>query len=677
MPAIVSGMCLPEPSRSIRSSVWQLTPTELVSYVPKLTTRESERLFKSFAVFAIPERQDGKYSWKHSTISEKGGLVTGFGSSALTPSVAGSRHPSHTTTTMGQAVESESATVGGTNALDCDLVVVTRKDFQRPARGWFVPRREYAELRVDDVYGGLERVFYSAEHVQPIHTLSSVVQDNARPQPLQHIPMRGSSVSPSSTPSPGITTGLPGRSRRPSRSFFSPLPSVDELVVLSVQSTPGHVASTPDPPSHGSQGSPTSTDESDQRQSVPPPALPPISQYQSAFVVPYAIQNAIVRHAVDNFHVRHISKDKNNDKVTRIAKTWLQVMSTLPPLSTFLNLAGMHTDPTNCWRILKTDHRAHSRTSKASPAKRRRVGECLLPQAPVEGSKRTTQAGRPSAQKSQRAKAPVSDIPLPVHGHARHAVRTWLKDHRVVVVGRVDWPESFAFLGQRTAVLDSGRMYLCASLVYTPPMITRLLVRFVHRILQSERFSDYIHETCTLVDARSGAQLDATRRHIHTISKSVMKRVAHKRAVASASFRSAPACVKAVLSSQVPLVNHIRMQLGAVVANAAVESGLDWHVLAEPMFDVLRTNPENADRIPELRKWIEYAVQNPMDTRLCHTRKGPDYYKSELTCPFKGGCGNDNVSACLADRGIPFKVGMDLNAFTVSQMWTSAPSPQA
>lgn len=55
------------------------------------------------------------------------------------------------------------------------------------------------------------------------------------------------------------------------------------------------------------------------------------------------------------------------------------------------------------------------------------------------------------------------------------------------------------------------------------------------------------------------------------------------------------------------------MQLGAIIAAAAQESGLDWRILAQPLYDKIKQTKDNIDRIPELQKWIEFA-QAPKDS---------------------------------------------------------------
>ena len=327
-------------------------------------------------------------------------------------------------------------------------------------------------------------------------------------------------------------------------------------------------------------------------------------------------------------------------------------MSALPPPATLLNLVGARSDAHDCWKVV-TDQ-SHS-FSKASPSPQKNTVE-----APP--CKRLRVHPKSSVNRH-------TNTPFPTNKHAKDVVGTWMKKRHVVVVGRVEWPESFNFMANHLGVLDSGYIYMCALDLYQRHILKALIARFLQRIVGNHRFSEFIKTVCDMEKSPRDT-VDATTEYIRSMSASAVKKKKDRQSRATATTDNAPACVSQCINSKVPMVNHIRMQLGAVVAAAAHESGLDWEVLAEPIVERLRQSTENRDRVPELKKWIEYAAKNPMDTRLCHTRRGPDFFKSELTCPFKGGPGNDNVLACMNSRGLPLSPHLDLNSMTVSSVWT-------
>lgn len=631
------SICVPPLPRSIYRPVWQLTPKDMDRYAPRLTRQECGTLFKKYSVFAIPRRQDNMYSWKHSVLA-----------------------------TLGKSADLAAATKPAfRNSTRPDIVIVTQQHYQSPAIGWFTPEKEYASVRVQDEYCGLERGLYDASHLHPMSTLGNLAATVSRPPSLPG--------TPSGLSSPGSPATFEKR-----RSFFSPLPPVHELSVLTTpgpfsnpdfgftfgSASPHSVRGQTDDPKRTKTAMRTdsarafSSRESSSKCQRKSPSknvtklLPPISQYASAFTMPYSIQNALVRFAVAQHHESYLKQDIS--KLTSIAAQWVDQMSALPPPATLLNLVGAHSDADDCWKVLTPRNAVNNETSQrrndvnvqGSPSKRRRVN---------------------LHTDSER----LRDTLEPHNIFAKEMVAGWMKKRHVVVVGRVEWPEAFYFLAHRLGVLDSGYLYMCALDLYQRRTLEKLVLGFLQRILRNERFSEFIRTICNMDRSSrvSKDAVDATTGYIQSMSDSVMKRKRSQHSRATATMDNAPACIQQCIHSGVPMVNHIRMQLGAVVAAAAHESGMDWEVLAEPIINRVGQT-DNKDRVPELKKWIEYAAKNPMDTRLCHTRRGPESFKSELTCPFKGGSGNDNVLACMNSRGVPLSPHLDLNSMTVSSLWT-------
>ena len=136
---------------------------------------------------------------------------------------------------------------------------------------------------------------------------------------------------------------------------------------------------------------------------------------------------------------------------------------------------------------------------------------------------------------------------------------------------------------------------------------------------------------------------------------------------ANTNYDNAPACVRALMSNDVPLLNAHKLQLAAVLARAAANWGVPVKTLAQPFIMRIKMSSVNKHRLADVLKDINHQSKQPRDPRLCKTRRGPYSAQRELTCPFRNGRGN-HIKACLATRTDGDK--LDPDTLTVSTVWT-------